>query len=72
MFYKIQNRGRFYLDVSTFWPSCKPCHDGFHTTRQEWAKRMGLMVNPASTAPCPPVSKVFLPYDLPDQSDASA
>lgn len=58
-----KGRGKFYLDVSTFFPCCSACHQAIHTTRQLWARKMALLVNPSSTAPCPPVSQVFLPYE---------
>lgn len=61
-----KGRGRFYLDVSTFFPTCSACHAAIHTTRQRWARQMALLVNPASTAPCPPVSQIFLPYESSD------
>lgn len=62
-----KGRGRFLLAEEGFMALCHQCH-AFIEKHTGWAHRMEYLLNRASPAPIPPLTKIFLPYEPTDHT----
>jgi hypothetical protein len=58
-----KGRAQYMLEEATWLSTCAECHSEIHTKYQEWARRMGYLLNPASKEEIQPPSQVFFPYE---------
>lgn len=56
-------RGRFYTDSSTFAALCSFHHTLTHS-HPLWGRATGLLLNPASSGPTPPILQEHIPHDI--------